>query len=163
MSSGSRITKEDDASLCSTDSNSEYSTSPSFQLHPWSIAWFILALKMVIVSSCTVSLKHTIKSCYYGSRQSPTPWPRVHHLALPRMWSQSLWETLQTDKRKWTYLYLYVRLARILLLLQRAANRTLSKLSAEHGHCLFIVADVSISYKHVHEWRHRLSLALWSA
>jgi len=30
--------------------NSEYSTSPSFQLHPWSIASFILALNMGISS-----------------------------------------------------------------------------------------------------------------
>jgi len=31
------------------------------------------------------------------------------------------------------------------------------KLSAEQAHCLFIVAGVASSYKHVHELRHRLS------
>ena len=74
----------------------------------------------------------------------PTSWPRVHHLALPRMWSQSIRETLLTDNREWPYRYLYLRFARLLLLLlQPAASGALSKLSAEQAHCLFIVAGVA--------------------
>jgi len=111
---------------------------------------------MVLLPSCTVSERHMMTPCHCGSRQPPTPSPRVHHLALPRMWIQSLRETLQTDNREWTYLYLYLRLPR-LLLLQPAASGADSKLNAEHAHCLFIVADVASRYKHVQEWRHRLS------
>jgi len=89
---------------------------------------------MVILPSCTVSWRH-MKHCYYGSRQQSTPWPRVYNFALPRTWSQSVRETLQTDNREWTYIYLDLRLARMLvLLLQLTANGALTKLSAEHAH-----------------------------
>jgi len=46
--------------------------------------------------------------------------------------------------------YLYLCFAR-LLLLQPAAIRTQSKLSAEHAHCLFIVASVASRNEHVDE------------
>ena len=66
---------------------------------------------------------------------------------------------MQTHKCERTKLYLYLRLARLQLLLQPAANGALLKLSAEHADCIFIVAGVAIRYKHVHELGHRFSLA----
>jgi len=71
-------------------SGCEYSISPSFQLHPWSIVWFILAINDGTSSSWTDYLKkNMMRPCYCGSRQVRTPFSRVHHLALQRMWSQS--------------------------------------------------------------------------
>ena len=75
-----------------------------------------------------------MRPCYCGGRQPPTHSPQVHHLALSRMWSESLAETLQTDNREWIYLYFYMRLARLVLMLpQQAASGALLKLSAENA------------------------------
>ena len=93
---------------------------------------------------------------YCGSRQLPNLWPWVHQLALPRMWSQSLRGTLQNVIRERTYLYLYLRTCRTVSP-PTGRKRALSKLSAEQANCLFIVVGVASRYKHVHEWRHRLS------
>jgi len=57
--------------------------------------------------------------------------------------------------RAWTYLYICD--LHDCCCCYSNSNRALSKLSAEQAHCLFIVAGVASNYKHVHEWRHRLS------
>ena len=94
-------------------SNSEYSISTSFQLHPWSIALFILALKDGTSSHNFGLLKTCWDTVTLGvdSRQ-----PRSRHLALPSVWTQSLRETLLTDNFEWTYPYLLITRLMLLLL-----------------------------------------------
>ena len=63
-----------------------------------------------------------------------------------------------TDNRDSIYPHLYLRPARLLLLLLKlAASGALPKLSAEHAQCLFIFAGLASRNKSVREWRHGLS------
>jgi len=61
------------------------------------------------------------------------------------IFTASIWKLLDQP------MYLYQRIARLLRLLQLAASGALSKLSAEHAHCLFIVAGEANRHKHVNE------------
>jgi len=121
-----------------------------------SIAWFVLALSCGTSSQLYGFFKtydETLLLWDSTNANSLTTSSQSRHSKNVK----SISKTLQTDNRERPNLHLYLRLARLLLLLQLVACGTLSKLSAEQAHCRFIVAGVASKYKHVHEWLHRLS------
>jgi len=112
--------------------------SPLFQLQELSIASIIMALTWAFHPSV-----RTLKTYYTWLPWESTAansWTTSSPFR-PLEWNQRRGDILLPDICEWTYFYLYLRLAR-LLLLQLAASGTLSKLITEHAHCLYIVEVV---------------------
>ena len=127
-------------------SRTEYSTSPPFQLHPWLVASFILAL------NDGTSNRRSPKDIWHPVTVGVDSFQLLDHefapFAHPRTWIESLRETLQTCNREWIYLDLYLRLAWLLLLLllplQRSARGTLQT-ARNMRTAFFILAGVASS------------------